>query len=228
MGDMTTTLLAAQEVTPTPSLFEVFGEHLAAAQIQLADGTMFAPFAPHPEAFTLENISTGLSNSCRFGGQAPRFYSVAQHSVLVAALCEKNIVVQKFALLHDAEEGFGLPDLPTPLKPFLSDIVDAQHDMSQMIFDRYDLSPRLKAKVKPSDTIALSMEKRDLKKASPAYLADLPRPPGNLFIEPLQPDDARVLFDDACTRVFGQGLPVTVDWLLKQRGFSAAPTARAA
>ncbi len=201
---------------------------LAEATIQLEDGVMFAPFAPHPEAFTLENISTGLSNCCRYGMQIKPFYSVAQHSVLVAALCENNIKVQKFALLHDAEEGFGLPDIPTPFKPFLKSLIDAQHHMSLMIFKRYGLSPALKKRVKPSDIIALAMEKRDLKKKSREYLSDLPTPPEGIYIQSLQPDAAGELFDRAVGRVFIEGLPITKEWILAGPGFSAVPMAQAA
>jgi uncharacterized protein len=214
MGNISTTLLATEEAQNTVTLADVYGDMIASARIQLADGSMFAPLAPNPEAFTLANISTGLSNVCRFGGQVPHFYSVAQHSVLVAALCENNILVQKFALLHDAEEGFGLPDIPTPLKPFLGDIVASQAEMSEMIYARYDLSAALKAKVKPSDTMALAMEKRDLKVSSADYLADLPLPPRDIFM--------------AVTRVFVEGKPITKAWCLAQKGFAKGPIAQAA
>jgi len=201
---------------------------LAEATIQLEDGKMFAPFAPHPEAFTLENISTGLSNCCRYGMQIKPFYSVAQHSVLVAALCENDIKVQKFALLHDAEEGFGLPDIPTPFKPFLKSLIDAQHHMSRMIFKRYGLSASLKKRVKPQDIVALAMEKRDLKKSAKEYLTDLPAAPIDIFIHSLQPTEAGKLFDSAVDRVFVQGQPITKEWILAGPGFSSEPMENAA
>lgn len=208
----------------TDALRAMFAE----ATIQLEDGMMFAPFAPHPEAFTLENISTGLSNCCRYGMQIKPFYSVAQHSVLVAALCDRDIKVQKFALLHDAEEGFGLPDIPTPFKPFLKSLIDAQHHMSRMIFKRYGLSPSLKKRVKPQDILALAMEKRDLKKNVDEYLTDLPAAPEGIFIHSLQPAEAGKLFDSAVERVFVKDLPITKEWILAGPGFSTEPMPLAA
>ena len=216
------------KLTSGPINTDALQAMLAEATIQLEDGMMFAPFAPHPEAFTLENISTGLSNCCRYGMQIKPFYSVAQHSVLVAALCENDIKVQKFALLHDAEEGFGLPDIPTPFKPFLKSLIDAQHHMSLMIFNRYGLNPNLKKQVKPQDIIALAMEKRDLKKNADEYLTELPTPPNGIFIHSLQPDAAGKLFDTALDRVFEQSLPITKDWILSGPGFSTEPMAMAA
>jgi hypothetical protein len=94
--------------------------------IQLADGSMFALLAPDPERMSPGAIACGLANACRFGGQMRRYYSVTQHSVLVALLAPDALEVQRYALLHDAEEAFGLPDLPTPMKPFFPQFVEAR------------------------------------------------------------------------------------------------------
>lgn len=191
----------------------------AQARIQLADGSMFAPLAPRPEHMTAQAIACGLANACRFGGQTRRYYSVAQHSVLVAVLATKELPVQKFALLHDAEEAFGLPDLPTPMKPFFPQFVEAQHRIGQMVLDRYQVDPGLKRVVKPFDTLALAIEKRDLKEASDGYLSDLPEPPVWVRIRPLSPRPAERLFRAAMSRVFEDGRAVDRDWLTTQPGF---------
>jgi len=189
------------------------------AMIQLADGSMFAPLAPDPEHMSPEAIACGLANACRFGGQMRRYYSVAQHSVLVAALAPKDLEVQKYALLHDAEEAFGLPDLPTPMKPFFPQFVAAQGKIGRMVLDRYQVDPELKRIVKPFDTLALAIEKRDLKEASNGYLHDLPVPPDHVRIRPLTPRPAERLFRSAMTRVFEEGLPIEWRWLATQVGF---------
>jgi len=189
------------------------------ATIQLADGSMFAPLAPDPELMSPEAIACGLANACRFGGQTRRYYSVAQHSVLVAALAPDRIDVQEYALLHDAEEAFGLPDLPTPMKPFFPQFVEAQGRIGRMVLDRYGVDPDLKGVVKPYDTLALAIEKRDLKEASEGYLHDLPAPPDGIRIRPLTPRPAERLFMAAMSRVFGDRLPITPCWLSCQVGF---------
>lgn len=195
------------------------GLRASQARIQLADGSMFAPLAPDPARMSPEAIACGLANACRFGGQMRRYYSVAQHSVLVALLAPNEIEVQRYALLHDAEEAFGLPDLPTPMKPFFPQFVEAQGRIGRMVLERYGVDPGLKRLVKPYDTLALATEKRDLKEASDGYLQDLPVPPDWVRIRPLTPRPAERLFRAAMTRVFEHGLPVDRDWLATQAGF---------
>lgn len=192
------------------------------ARIQLADGSMFAPLAPEPDKMSPGAISCGLANACRFGGQTRRYYSVAQHSVLVSLLAPDGIEAQKFALLHDAEEAFGLPDLPTPMKPFFPQFVEAQNRIGRMVLRRYGVDPGLKLMVKPFDTLALAIEKRDLKEASDGYLHDLPSPPDWVRIQPLAPRPAERLFRAAMKRVFEKSLPVNRDWLASQPGFHFA------
>jgi hypothetical protein len=189
------------------------------AMIQLADGTMFAPLAPDPERMSPQAIACGLANACRFGGQTRRYYSVAQHSVLVAALAPDDIKVQRYALLHDAEEAFGLPDLPTPMKPFFPQFVEAQDRIGLLVLERYGVDPDLKRVVKPYDTLALAIEKRDLKDASDGYLHDLPHPPDHVRIHPLTPRPAERLFRLAMGRVFEAGLPINWGWISLQSGF---------
>jgi len=191
--------------------------------IQLADGSMFAPLAPDPARMSPGAIACGLANACRFGGQTRRYYSVAQHSVLVAALSPVDLEVQKYALLHDAEEAFGLPDLPTPMKPFFPQFVEAQGRIGRMVLDRYRVDHRLKRVVKPFDTLALAIEKRDLKETSDGYLQDLPDPPGHVRIRPLTPRPAERLFRAAMARVFDEGLPIDWVWLSGQTGFEVRP-----
>lgn len=61
----------------------------------------------------IEDVASGLSKVCRFGGQTLAFHSVAQHAILV-----KELVLQigrpdlaLAALHHDSHEAFAC-DLP--------------------------------------------------------------------------------------------------------------------
>jgi len=66
----------------------------------------------------MSDIMDGISKICRYNGQIDRFYSVAEHSVLVSRLAElagEDELTQICALFHDAHETYS-GDLPTPHK----------------------------------------------------------------------------------------------------------------
>ncbi len=62
----------------------------------------------------VEEIATAISNLCRFSGNLPAFYSVAEHSVYVSLLLD-DTVGQTLGLLHDAAEAI-ISDIPLPVK----------------------------------------------------------------------------------------------------------------
>jgi hypothetical protein len=66
------------------------------------------------------DVAHGLANTCRYGGHVERFYSVAEHSLLVADLLvhmghEPDSQMVLAGLLHDAAEAY-LGDVIAPLK----------------------------------------------------------------------------------------------------------------
>ena len=58
--------------------------------IMTVSGEIINFVRPDPQSFTLEDIATGMSHACRFAGQTPVWYSVAQHSLWVAERCKVN------------------------------------------------------------------------------------------------------------------------------------------
>jgi uncharacterized protein len=86
--------------------------------IQTFSGRMFSPLEPVAEDVDIEDIAHALSNQCRFGGHCRVFYSVAQHSCVVADVVgalDEGADAELWALLHDASEAY-LLDLPHPIK----------------------------------------------------------------------------------------------------------------
>jgi hypothetical protein len=80
-------------------------------------GISFDPLNPDPAQVRIYDIAHHLSNTCRFAGATSKFYSVAQHSLLVCALLplDAGPWAHLLGLLHDAAEAY-LTDLPTPVK----------------------------------------------------------------------------------------------------------------
>lgn len=120
---------------------------------------------PDPEQISLTDIAHNLSKICRFNGQIKQFYSVAQHSMYVAALVPPRLKLQ--ALLHDASEAY-ICDVPTPFKRMLGDVYkDVETRVQIAIGEKLgcDLS-ELHPAVKIADRIMLVTE-RDFLQQNP-------------------------------------------------------------
>lgn len=81
--------------------------------IGVASGRFVDPLHMTPAEVEIEDIACGLGHTCRFGGQSSRFYSVAEHSIHVAALLPPALQLE--GLMHDAAEAY-LGDVVRPVK----------------------------------------------------------------------------------------------------------------
>lgn len=98
--------------------------------IQTFSGAPYEFDNPDPAAIDLQDIAHALSNMCRFAGHTKRFYSVAEHSVLVSRILEAqgaSRVMQAWGLMHDCHEAY-VWDCPRPLKPLLGDAFEELAD----------------------------------------------------------------------------------------------------
>jgi 5'-deoxynucleotidase YfbR-like HD superfamily hydrolase len=114
--------------------------------IHTVSGRWIDPLAPDPASIEIEDIAQALANQCRFGGHCRAFYSVAQHSALIADVCEErggSAAEALTALMHDASEAY-LVDLPHPLKhrsPLGAPYKLAEARLEEAIQARFDLAP---------------------------------------------------------------------------------------
>lgn len=83
--------------------------------IQTYTGIQFSYSDCKPEDISIKDIARALSNICRFTGHCARFYSVAQHSVLVS----ENAKNAFYGLMHDAAEAY-VGDMNRPMKSMFS------------------------------------------------------------------------------------------------------------
>jgi len=92
----------------------------------------------------IEDIAKSLSQLCRFTGHTSLFYSVAQHSLLVAEKMPGPPKEKLVGLLHDAAEAY-TNDLASPLKAYLEsqcDYVyrDLQARITAAVYDRFGVA----------------------------------------------------------------------------------------
>lgn len=125
--------------------------------IQTHSGKQFFPGNPTPASIDIHDIAMSLSKQCRFAGHCMRFYSVAEHCVLMAQVAEPKHKLT--ALMHDASEAY-LVDIPRPIKPMLTGYAALEDDIMQAIANKYKFSWPLPAKVKELDLGMLIDERK--------------------------------------------------------------------
>ena len=155
-------------------------------------GHRFHPAAPCIDDVHIEDIAHGLAFQCRFNGQTRSFYSVAQHSLFVAALVAARLKLA--ALLHDAAEAY-LGDMVKPLKALFPEFSRMEQAVMAVIGQRFGTTGFDAAAIKRADLIALATEKRDLMPNScepwPTLSGIAPVP---ARIQPLAPHEAKAAF----------------------------------
>lgn len=122
-------------------------------------GNRFYPLEPRIDRVQIEDIAHGLAYQCRFNGQTREFYSVAQHSLIVASLVPSHLRLA--ALLHDAAEAY-LGDMVKPLKVLLPEFAALEDKVTALIGAAFAIDFSEYAPIKRADLIALATEKRDL------------------------------------------------------------------
>lgn len=164
---------------------------------QTVSGQIIDLDAPSTWVINIEDIAHALSNICRWGGHTRTFYSVAQHSVLVAS-CMPTPLLSMCGLLHDAAEAY-VGDVISPLKDwarrdgFGAGLERRFHDAIASKF-ALDLGFQERANVKHADRVVLATELRDLcRPTNRAWEAMLPEPLP-MVIEPWSPGEARTEF----------------------------------
>lgn len=162
------------------------------AWIQTYSGRRFYPTNPYVDAIVIQDIAHALSMQCRFSGHVKKFYSVAQHCVLVSYICDFEDAL--WGLLHDASEAY-LVDVPSPLKRSgkFDAYITFEKQMQDAICKRFNLDTKEPPSVKRADKLLLATEARDL--MGPLH-TDWVQPcePLPFTITPLPPEEAKDLF----------------------------------
>lgn len=124
-------------------------------KIRTFTGIYIDPLNPEPDQIHIEDIAHALSHICRFNGHTKEFYSVANHSIWVAAHCPEELRLQ--ALLHDASEAY-LCDIPKPFKHRLTNYCEIEENLMHVIASRFGFKWPVSPRVKEYDELALEWE----------------------------------------------------------------------
>ena len=106
------------------------------SSISVTGGGFYDLLRPDEMEYDIEVIANALSNICRYTGHVARFYSVAEHSVLVS-----KAVLPRYALeglLHDASEAF-VGDVSSPLKKLLPEYQKIEDNIQRAIANYFGL-----------------------------------------------------------------------------------------
>jgi len=108
--------------------------------------------------FDIQEIAWASAMQCRFTGHVRKFYSVAEHGILVSNLVRYLGLGDPFeALMHDGQEGY-LNDLSSPVKATLPDYKALENRIEGHLRAWCGLSATLDPQIKIADRLALYIE----------------------------------------------------------------------
>lgn len=127
-----------------------------------------------PLSISSLDIAHSLANINRFNGHTCRPYSVAEHSLLVVEIMERDMGLRRpgvllAGLLHDAHEAY-TGDMSTPMKQLIDGCTQGawrreEQRIEHAVLQRFGLLANAQAhhgQIKHADMMALATEKRDL------------------------------------------------------------------
>lgn len=166
-------------------------------------------FLSNPGPFRIDDIAHALSMNCRYNGHCREFYSVAQHSVLLAnytqTVLRRPIEDVRRALMHDAVEVY-VADVPRPLKVLLPDHSRIEAQIEEAIMRQFNLEVKKPDWLKQIDVQICVDERAALMSKSGNHWGSLENmEPLGVRINPFPPDIAREIFTNWFYSLFNNG-----------------------
>ena len=140
--------------------------------IETFTGKRVNPMHLDEELIDVNDIAHSLALQCRFVGHCLTFYSIAEHSILVAGLVEEEIATADpdeykrtclAALLHDAAEAY-LGDIARPIKHdnAFKQVVEIEKQILGKVMLKYNCTGADWQLIKKADDIMLATEAKVL------------------------------------------------------------------
>lgn len=160
-----------------------------------ASGRRYYPLDPRADEVDINDIAHSLAKQCRWGGHCPKFYSVAEHSVLVSTQVPREHALT--ALLHDATEAY-LVDVPRPIKAHLPEYKKLELLNWRVIAERFQLPDNLPQCVIDADNAVLLAEANEFHTYNGMCAIDIgvAMQPARVRIHNLLPETAKQRFLD--------------------------------
>lgn len=134
-------------------------------------GVMFHITNPSADELLFDDIAHALAYQCRFNGHTTAFYSIAQHSVLVARCLseqfgETHVAWLRTALFHDSAEAY-MGDMVRPLKITDAHFRRVEAQLEEVIAQRFNLLFPMPYLIKRADNAVLLAERNALMSPPP-------------------------------------------------------------
>lgn len=150
--------------------------------------------APDPTQIEIADLAHGLAYQCCFNGQTRYFYSIAQHSMLVAQLVAPQYRLA--ALLHHGAAAY-IGAMPKSLWQLMLEYQFIEKKIMAVLGEKFGIADFATPAIKRAHQIARATEQRDLlcqtseAAAAPELLAPIPR-----RIEALPPEEVKYQFTE--------------------------------
>lgn len=159
--------------------------------ISVANGDFFDYLSPETHDYSIGVIAHSLSNLCRYGGHSRKFYSVAEHSVVVSHLVPSKLAL--VGLLHDASEAY-CGDVASPLKRLIPDYRKIEDRVQKAIAAHFDLPYPYPEEVHIADKRAYITERRMITDGTDALWYTEFKPSTKVKIVGFTPEQSKKLF----------------------------------
>jgi len=138
------TLAGAEALVEDVGMMRASNETRRGDWMEVASGTRFYPLDPRASEVHLSDVASSLAKQCRYNGHTRFFYSVAEHSVLMADWLFREYgdpLLAYQGLMHDAPEAY-LGDMVRPLKRNMPAFVAAELPVWQTIVEAFPVLRR--------------------------------------------------------------------------------------
>ena len=155
-------------------------------------GKRFCLQAPDATQIDIKDIAHGLAYQCCHNGQTSHFYSLAQHSMLVAS--QVTAQHRLAALLHEAAAAY-FGEMARPLRQLMPDFPALEKKVMAAVGEKFSIADFHVGAIRRAHLIALATEERDVHPGTggtsllPSAPAPIPR-----RIDFMSPEEARYQF----------------------------------